>query len=309
MKRAISLLIAIALTLFFVFSVNAEGFNDLKVTLAADSYSVKAGDQFKVTLGFDNASEYPYGLAAFCAILRFDKSKLSVKKIDVAAPRANVMNNIADSEMRTLYTFTSTSKKPGFNTNGAFYTVTFEALESTVGMTEIGVTFDTVVVTDYDSKQLNYKIGFNTPSVVIDIKNDKVSSESVSYVESTPSEAPQSSSSFSTSPSSVASEPAVSSNKPSVSSTVSKAPSSAGSTTSTEFEDVTSTEQDISTDVFDDNGKVTSTSESKGQPSSNKGSSDKDDSKGLPVALIVTVCVLAVVIGGGVLVLVFKKKK
>ncbi len=183
MKRFICLLLAIMIMCVACVSALADEMPDCKVSLTASHTAAQVGDTVKVSLMFENAADYPYGLAAFCAILTYDKNVLKLDSIVSAAPRTSVTSNSKPGELKTLYIFASAAKEPGFNTNSVFYTATFTVLDSTADNADLNVTFDAITVSDYsnDKKVTNYQVPFNSPSVSVDIVgNEPIQSENVS---------------------------------------------------------------------------------------------------------------------------------
>ncbi len=251
MKKIFSLLIALILILSFAVPAFAANLPDLEVDLNADNNTVNVGEEIKVTLSFNNASEYPYGLAAFCAYLTYDSTILKVKSIEVAAPRSSVRHNSMSGELRSIYTFASAQKEPGFNTDGAFYTVVFETLAA--GGSDVAVTFDTMMVTDYDTEELNFQVAFNSPSIRINVKGDTAPDSS------TPSQGG-----------------ATSSNTTSQNAPI----NSQNAPTNDKFQDVGDSGNDTITDVFGDNNEIIEQTESKAPnntTSSNTTSAGKED--------------------------------
>ncbi len=227
MKKISAFIIAFILLFTLTVPAFAANLPALQVELNADNSTVNVGEEIKVTLSFNNASDYPYGLAAFCAYLTYDSNILKVKSVNVAAPRSSVRHNSMKGELRSIYTFASAQKEPGFNTDGAFYTVVFETLAA--GSSDIAVTFDTMMVTDYDAEELNFKVDYNSPKILVNVK-DPASNDS-----STPSQGGSTSSD-------VASQ---------------KAP------TNDKFQDVADSGQDTIKDVFGENNEIVEQTESK----------------------------------------------
>lgn len=286
MKRLIAFAISLILVFGFITPAYAAEFPDLQVALNADNDTVYVGDELKVTLSFENASEYPYGLAAFCSMLRYDSNVLKVSSITAAAPRSSIRHNSMSGELRSVYTFADAQKKPGFNVDGAFYTVTFKAVSA--GSTDISVTFDAVTVTDYDSEQLNFKVAFNSPKISVKVNGPAIE---------IPSDAPSADTPSANAPSST---------------TPSKKP------TNDKFQDVADGDQDTVKDVFDDQGEIIEQTESeapKKDTSSNVISADKDEvdtseTNGVPNLLIwVAIGVAALIVVAVVVVIVVKKSK
>jgi len=293
MKRIFALVLSIMLVFGFAFSVNAADFPALKVSLEASNESVDVGQEFKVTLSFDNASDYPYGLAAFCAYLTYDSSVLRVKSINAAVPRSSIRHNSMSGELRSVYTYANAQKKPGFNTDGPFYTVTFEALAS--GSSNIGVTFDTMIVTDYNTEELNFNVGFNSPSLSVKVNG---SDENVSS-SATSSQASLNTSSQSVSTNNISSAKPV---KP----------------TNDNFKDVADSNQDTVQDVFDESGEIIKQTESKApsKPTSSNSTQagldeiDTSETNGIPNIIIwVGIGVLLIAVVAAVLFIIIKKKK
>ena len=301
MKRILAFALSVVLMLGFAFSVSAADFPDLKVSLTTSNESVDVGQEFKVTLSFDNASDYPYGLAAFCAYLKYDSNVVAVKSINAAVPRSSIRHNSMSGELRSVYTYANAQKKPGFNTDGAFYTVTFEALS--FGDANINVTFDTMIVTDYDTEELNFNVGFNSPSVSVKVNggDEEISS---SIPSQTPSKAPSS-----TTPN-TSSQQSVSSNK--VSSAKPVEP------TNDKFKDVADSGQDTVQDVFDETGEIIDQTQSNApkKPTSSNSTQagldeiDTSETNGIPNVIIwVGIGVLLIAVVAAVLFIIIKKKK
>ena len=295
MKRIFAFTLSVVLLFCFAFSVSAAKFPDLKVSLTASNETVEVGQEFKVTLSFDNASKYPYGLAAFCAYLKYDSRVVTVKSINAAVPRSSIRHNSMSGELRSVYTYANAQKKPGFNTDGPFYTVTFEALSA--GDANINVTFDTMMVTDYNTKELNFKVGFNSPSVSVKVNGgDEESSSSASSQT-------QSNTTQNTSSQSVSSNP-VSLTKPI-------------KPTNDDFKDVADSGQDTVQDVFGDNGEIVEQTQSKAPQNPNSNSTqaglddiDTSETNGVPNIIIwVALAVLVAAIVAVVVIVIVKKKK
>jgi len=270
MKKLVLLLVALILLFSFSFVVSAADFPAAEVSLASNYDTVEIGEEVKVTLSFDNASDYPYGLAAFCSYLTYDSNVLRVKSTNVAVPRSSIRHNSMSGELRSIYTFASAQKKPGFNTDGAFYTVTFEAIGS--GSTKVNVTFDAITVTDYESKELNYKVEFNSADVTIKVNGDDEPASSAptsSKVEST--------NSSSKAPSNTESKTQSTNSKGSSSKAPTNSIGGANSNPTTPdkpqnqgFKDVADLGQDTVQDVFDESGEIIEQTESKAPAANNQ---------------------------------------
>lgn len=295
MKKALSVMLAICLIMLLAFPASAVEFPDLKVTLISEYDSVEIGEEVKVTLSFNNASEYPYGLAAFCSFLTYDSSVLRVKSINAAVPRSSIRHNSMSGELRSIYTFASAQREPGFNTDGAFYTVTFEAVGA--GEAIINVTFDAITVTDYETDELNFRVNFNSPSTKISVKGDEVTGDT-SSVQSNASSKPESTTD-------VSSEAA------------SKVPSTNDKPANEEFKDVADSGQNTVQDVFDDDGEIIKQTESKAPANTTSSNStgttiddvDTSETNGIPNYVWIIAAVLVAAIGVAVVVVVIKKKK
>ena len=294
MKRIFALALSVVLLFSFDFSVSAADFPDLKASLTASNESVEVGQEFKVTLSFDNASKYPYGLAAFCAYLTYDSNVVSVKSINAAVPRSSIRHNSMSGELRSVYIYSNAQKKPGFNTDGPFYTVTFEALSA--GDANINVTFDTMMVTDYNTKELNFKVGFNSPSVSVKVNGDE-------EINSSTSSQTSSNTTQNTSSQPISSNP-VSSSKPI-------------EPTNDDFKDVADSGQDTVQDVFGDNGEIVEQTQSKApqNPNSNSTQAGVDDiftgeTNGVPNVIIwIALAVVVAAVVAVVIIVIVKKKK
>ena len=295
MKKVFSILLTICLIMLLAFPASAAEYPDLKVSLVSEYNSVEIGEEVKVTLSFNNASKYPFGLAAFCSYLTYDDSVLRVKSVNAAVPRSSIRHNSMSGELRSVYTFASAQKEPGFNTDGAFYTVVFE----TVGAGEaiVNVTFDAITITDYDKDELNFSVNFNSPSVKIEVKGDSATNDT-SSTQSGISSKPESTNEVN-------------------SETASDAPSINDKPVNEEFKDVSDSNQDTVKDVFDENGDIIKQTESKAPANTTSSNStgatideiDTSETNGVPNYVWIIAVVLVAVIGAAVAVVVIKNKK
>ncbi len=240
MKKLVCIILAIIIICASATVGFAAEIPDCKVSLVASHISAKAGDEIKVSLIFENAADYPYGLAAFCASLSYDSNAVKLESIKSAALRTDVTTSSKLGLAKTLYIFASATKQPGFNKNSAFLTATFTVLDSNVDIADFSVTFDAITVSEYtaDNKVNNYQVPFNSPKASIDIIGN---------------ESPVAASSSAAS-SNIATESAASSAAP-----VESAPESVKND---DFIDVEKDNNDkISVDTVDDSGNISSETE------------------------------------------------
>ncbi len=175
MKRLICLTLAIVVMICCMPTAAATQMPDCKVSLVASHLSANVGDEIKVSLVFENAADYPYGLAAFTAMLSYNSKAVKLENIKYAVNRSDIMSNSMSGILKALYIFTSTAKKPGFNKNDVFCTATFTILDSDVDIADFALTFDAITVSEYytdssgKTKVNNYQVGFNSPTVSVDI--------------------------------------------------------------------------------------------------------------------------------------------
>ncbi len=295
MKKVFSILLTICLIMLLAFPASAAEYPDLKVSLVSEYNSVEIGEEVKVTLSFNNASKYPFGLAAFCSYLNYDDAVLRVKSVNAAVPRSSIRHNSMSGELRSVYTFASAQKEPGFNTDGAFYTVIFEAVGA--GEAIVNVTFDAITITDYDKDELNFRVNFNSPSVKIEVKGDSATNDT-SSTQSGISSKPESTNEVN-------------------SETASDAPSINDKPVNEEFKDVSDSNQDTVQDVFDENGDIIKQTESKAPANTTSSNStgatideiDTSETNGVPNYVWIIAVVLVAVIGAAVAVVVIKNKK
>lgn len=177
MKKFLPLIVCLMIMMIYI-PVRADNMPDCKTELVANYTTVAAGEQLKVSLAFNNAASYPYGLAAFCATVSYDESKLKLEKIECATSAQNV-NTAKDNDkgmFKVLYCFASAKHTPGFNKNGAFATATFTVLETAAsGKTSISADFDSITVSTYKSSTVtNHQVKFNKPKTSVKINNPAV---------------------------------------------------------------------------------------------------------------------------------------
>ena len=236
MKKLICFLMAVIIIACGIQSAFAAEMPDCKVKLIASHLSANVGDEIKLSLIFENAADYPYGLAAFTAMLSYNDKAVKLESIKAAVPRADIMSNNKAGLVKSLYIFASSEKQPGFNKNDVFYTATFTVLNSTVDIAHFSLTFDAITVSDYsaDNEVTNYQVKFNSPEVSVDI----IGNEPTESVPSNSSSAPSA---------------------PTVSNPTQSKPDAVEND---EFKDVESGNNDkISIDIFDDEGNTSSESE------------------------------------------------
>ena len=318
MKKIFAFALSIILLFSMTFVASAVEFPELKVSLSSSEESVDVGEEVKVTLAFNNASKYPFGLAAFCSFLTYDANVLKLKSVSAAVPRSSIRNNSLSGELRSVYTFASAQKKPGFNTDGPFYTVTFEAIGS--GNSTVNVTFDAVTVTDYNTDELNFKVGFNSPSVIVKVNGDEGDStgDTSSAVSSNKTSSAVSSNKTSSAVSSNKTSAEETSSKQDVNSTEVQNSDSSTQTGKNEFFDVADSGQDTVQDYFDESGEIIEQTESKApnKPSSSNTTQadideiDDSETNGIPNAFVLVGAIgLVVLVGAVVAVVIIKKKK
>ncbi len=255
MKRFISSVIAALLIICCIPSAFAAEMPDCRVKLVASHLSAKAGDEVKISLIFENAADYPYGLAAFTASLKYDSSAVKLKEIKSAAPRSDVTSSNKPGLVKTLYIFASATMQPGFNKNDVFYTATFTVLDSKVDIADFSVTFDAITVSEYytdkdgKTKVNNHQVKFNSPKINVDIIGNETPVQSQSSSSTSVSTQSSTSVQSALSGSSASNESAPTQSKPE-------------SVENDEFVDVEQGDNDkISVDLFDDDGNLSSETE------------------------------------------------
>ena len=93
MKKLICFLMAVIIIACGIQSAFAAKMPDCKVKLIASHLSANVGDEIKLSLIFENAADYPYGLAAFTAMLSYNDKAVKLESIKAAVPRADIMSN------------------------------------------------------------------------------------------------------------------------------------------------------------------------------------------------------------------------
>ena len=321
MKRVFTVICAVLAAAFMCVPVHAANLPDCNVSLIASHITAVAGDEIQVSLVFNNASEYPYGLGAFCAKLTYNSNAVKLKSVKSAAPRSDVTSNNSGSTLNTLYVFASVTAQPGFNTDGVFYTATFKVLDNASGNADFALTFDEMTVCEYssDGKVTNHKVPFNSPSVSVAIKSGSENSGSASS---------QTASSQASSAAPVNSQPASSqpaTSQPADSSApVQSQADPSGSVKNNSFESVEDSGADkIAVDVFDDSGNIISADEeypdtsavTSGTASSGTDetvsapSKDADEKSGVPLGVVIAVAGSVITFAAVVVIIIISGKK
>ena len=314
MKRVFTVICAVLAAAFMCVPVHAAKLPDCNVSLIASHITAVAGDEIQVSLVFNNASEYPYGLGAFCAKLTYNSNAVKLKSVKSAAPRSDVTSNNSGSTLNTLYVFASVTAQPGFNTDGVFYTATFKVLENASGNADFALTFDEMTVCEYssDGKVTNHKVPFNSPSASVAIKSGSLNSESSQTASS------QASSAAPVNSQSASSQPADSG------APVQSQADPSGSVKNDNFVSVEDSSADkIAVDVFDDNGNIISADEeypdtsavTSGTASSGADetvsapSKDADEKSGVPLGVVIAVAGSVITVAAVVVIIIISGKK
>ena len=314
MKRAFTVICAVLAAVFMCVPVHAANLPDCNVSLIASHITAVAGDEIQVSLVFNNASEYPYGLGAFCAKLTYNSNAVKLKSVKSAAPRSDVTSNNSGSTLNTLYVFASVTAQPGFNTDGVFYTATFKVLDNASGNADFALTFDEMTVCEYssDGKVTNHKVPFNSPSASVAIKSGSLNSESSQTASS------QASSAAPVNSQSASSQPADSG------APVQSQADPSGSVKNDNFVSVEDSSADkIAVDVFDDNGNIISADEeypdtsavTSGTASSGADetvsapSKDADEKSGVPLGVVIAVAGSVITVAAVVVIIIISGKK
>ena len=314
MKRVFTVICAVLAAAFMCVPVHAANLPDCNVSLIASHISAVAGDEIQVSLVFNNASEYPYGLGAFCAKLTYNSNAVKLKSVKSAAPRSDVTSNNSGSTLNTLYVFASVTAQPGFNTDGVFYTATFKVLDNASGNADFALTFDEMTVCEYssDGKVTNHKVPFNSPSASVAIKSGSSNSESSQTASS------QASSAAPVNSQSASSQPADSG------APVQSQADPSGSVKNDNFVSVEDSGADkIAVDVFDDNGNIISAGEeypdtsavTSGTASSGADetvsapSKDADEKSGVPLGVVIAVAGSVSAVAAVVVIIIISGKK
>jgi hypothetical protein len=314
MKRVFTVICAVLAAAFMCVPVHAAKLPDCNVSLIASHITAVAGDEIQVSLVFNNASEYPYGLGAFCAKLTYNSNAVKLKSVKSAAPRSDVTSNNSGSTLNTLYVFASVTAQPGFNTDGVFYTATFKVLENASGNADFALTFDEMTVCEYssDGKVTNHKVPFNSPSASVAIKSGSLNSESSQTASS------QASSAAPVNSQSASSQPADSG------APVQSQADPSGSVKNDSFVSVEDSGADkIAVDVFDDSGNIISADEeypdtsavTSGTASSGADetvsapSKDADEKSGMPLGVVIAVAGSVITVAAVVVIIIISSKK
>lgn len=319
MKRVFTVICAVLAAAFMCVPVHAAKLPDCNVSLIASHITAVAGDEIQVSLVFNNASEYPYGLGAFCAKLTYNSNAVKLKSVKSAAPRSDVTSNNSGSTLNTLYVFASVTAQPGFNTDGVFYTATFKVLENASGNADFALTFDEMTVCEYssDGKVTNHKVPFNSPSASVAIKSGSLNSESSQTASS------QASSAAPVNSQPASSQPATSQPADSSAPVQSQADPS-GSVKNDSFVSVEDSGADkIAVDVFDDSGNIISADEeypdtsavTSGTASSGADetvsapSKDADEKSGVPLGVVIAVAGSVITFAAVAVIIIISSKK
>lgn len=162
-------------------TITASAASSVNVNMISSANKAEPGDTFTISYSFTNASDYKYGITAFTGYLKFDQSKVKCKKIVYGDFPNTILasNKSLDGEVRTLYTYANTSKKPGINNSNVFVSYVFTVLDGAKGKVKFTLDFDNIVTTDYDkSKPDNIILDFNKPSVTVNIINNQYNATS-----------------------------------------------------------------------------------------------------------------------------------
>ncbi len=330
MKRIICFIVSAVMICSMAVSVFADNeMPDCKVSLTASHISANVGDQIKISLSFDNAADYPYGLAAFCANLSYNKNAVKLDSVSYDVPKADITSNNKAGLLKSLYIFASNTKKPGFNKNGVFYTATFTVLDCDDDFADFSVTFDTITVSNYsnDNKVTNYQVPFDSPSVSVDIIGNEselppeedskapVSSASTSSASTSSASTSSASTSSASTSSASTSSASISSAAPAISDAPTE--SKPQPVENDKFVDVEddSPSGTITVDKFDNEGNIIESGESSvAQSPSSQVSSEPEDSDPTDddILFIVVISVFAATVIGAaavIIILLIKKKR
>lgn len=322
MKRIITLIITIAILCTASIPAFAAEMPYCRVSLTPSHLTAEVGDEIKISLVFENASQYPYGLAAFCASLAYDKDAVRLESIKSAAPRSDVTSSNKAGLAKALYVFASATAKSGFNKDTAFLTATFTVLDSNIDKADFSVTFDSITVSDYTdgNRVTNYQVDFNSPTVSVDIIGNKPPSAE-SAVSASDSSQPTSNN--------VQSKPTASSSSQatdteSVQSEVQGTVSESSATLNSDFTDVEQSDGDkISVDKFDREGNLVEETEEELKPtdvptesnshsvqSTASDTASPDNASGVAMtAMIIIIVLIAAIISVALAVILIKANK